>query len=64
MKQVYYSETQREKALIEFIADGKKFNFSPVVMKKYTSQLEEVQEEIQRDKDKRSKFKKLKGGKK
>jgi len=49
-KQVHYTAKQREKNLLEFITDGKKFNFSPVVMKKYLNQLKEVQEEIEKDK--------------
>lgn len=45
------SAHQREKRLIELIKDSKKFNFDKKLIRKYTTQLKEVREEIRKDKE-------------
>ncbi len=48
---------QREKALIVLIEDAKILGFNMNLTQKYHRQLKDIQEEIQRDKDKRTQFK-------
>ena len=48
---------QQEKALIVLIEDAKILGFNMNLTQKYHRQLKDIQDEIQRDKDKRTQFK-------
>ena len=48
---------QQEKALIVLIEDAKILGFNMNLTQKYNRQLKDIQDEIQRDKDKRTQFK-------
>jgi len=50
---------QRESELISLIEDSKKLNFEPQLIRKYESQLTEIQAELQDLKDRRVRAKEL-----
>jgi len=56
-KQVVLSIQQREKGLIDLIADAKEFGFNKGLIEGYEAQLFEVQKELKKDSDKKAQFK-------
>jgi hypothetical protein len=62
MRNKQLSIFEREKELKNLIADAERLGFESSLIEKYKSQLLEVQAELQRDKDKKVKFKELERG--
>ena len=61
-KKLTLSTEQREKRLIELIRDAEELGFNVCLIKRYESQLKEVQAEIQADKEKRLNFNRIERG--
>jgi len=56
-KQIQLSIHQRAEGLKDLIQDGKERGFNKDLIKNYEAQLFKVQQQIQKDKDKKIKFK-------